>query len=90
MKKSDSKFIGIKEIVVVTLFSVLTFVVSMLTAMTFAASVHLQELVDTMLSLYRSPVIVAMVALVLIVSSVIGMFIGSRMMKKHFQPAGVA
>ena len=49
-----------------------------------------QELVDTMLSLYRSPVIVATVALVLIVSSVIGIFIGSRMMKKHFQPAGVA
>ena len=200
MKKSDSKFIGIREIVVVTLFSVLTFVVSMLTAMPFAASVHLQlyvgyalmaiisgpiyvlmiskapkigtqvlffgikglymllmgqvltgvifiigglgerivmgdgyhnvvksgaayalhttlyglgsffpviffadnyakqlidkgykqELVDTMLSLYRSPLIVATVALVLIVSSVIGMFIGSRMMKKHFRPAGVA
>lgn len=201
MKNKESKFIGIKEIVVVTLFSVLTFVVSMLTAMPFAASVHLQlyvgyalmaiisgpiyvlmlskapkigtqvlffglkglymllmgqvltgiifiiggvlcelivmgdgyrnavksgaayalhttlyglgsffpvlffadnyakqlidkgykqELVDTMLSLYRSPVIVATVALVLIVSSVIGMFIGSRMMKKHFQPAGVA
>ena len=49
-----------------------------------------QELVDTMLSLYRSPLIVATVALVLIVSSVIGMFIGSRMMKKHFRPAGVA
>ena len=201
MKNKESKFIGIKEIVVVTLFSVLTFVVSMLTAMPFAASVYLQlyvgyalmaiisgpiyvlmiskapkigtqvlffglkglymllmgqvltgvifiiggvlcelivmgdgyrnavksgasyalhttlyglgsffpviffadnyakqlidkgykqELVDTMLSLYRSPVIVATVALVLIVSSVIGMLIGSRMMKKHFQPAGVA
>lgn len=201
MKKTESKFIGIKEIVIVTLFSVLTFVVSMLTAMPFAASVHLQlyvgyalmaiisgpiyvlmiskapkigtqvlffglkglymllmgqvltgmifiiggiicelivmgdgyrriaqsgaayalhmtlyglgsffpvlffadnyakqlidkgykqELVDTMLSLYRSPVIVVTVALVLIVSSIIGMFIGSRMMKKHFAPAGVA
>ena len=201
MKNKESKFIGIKEIVVVTLFSVLTFVVSMLTAMPFAASVHhqlyvgyalmtiisgpiyvlmiskapkigtqvlffgikglymllmgqvvtgviliiggmlcelivmgdgyrnavksgaayelhmtlyglgsffpviffadnyakqlidkgyKQELVDTMLSLYRSPLIVTTVALVLIVSSVIGMFIGSRMMKKHFRPAGVA
>ena len=201
MKKSENKFIGIKEIVVVTLFSVLTFVVSMLTAMPFAASVYLQlyvgyplmamisgpvyvlmigkapkigtqvlffgikglymllmgqvltgvifiiggvlcelivlgdgyrnevkagaayalhmtlyglgsffpvlffadnyagqlidkgykkELVDTMLSLYRSPVTVITVAMVLIVSSVIGMFIGSRMMKKHFRPAGVA
>ncbi|MBR0486058.1 MAG: MptD family putative ECF transporter S component [Oscillospiraceae bacterium] len=201
MKKNESKFIGIKEIVAVTLFSVLTFVISMLTAMPFAASVHLQlyvgyalmaiisgpiyvlmiskapkigtqvlffglkglymllmgqvltgiifiiggvlcelivmgdgyrnmvksgvayalhttlyglgsffpviffadnyakqlidkgyqqELVDTMLSLYRSPLIVATVALVLMISSVIGMCIGSRMIKKHFQPAGVA
>ena len=199
MKKSESKFIGIREIVVVTLFSVLTFVISMLTAMPFAASVHLQlfvgyplmavisgpvyvlmiskapkigtqvlffgikglymllmgqvltgiifiiggvlcelivmgdgyrnavksgaayalhttlyglgsffpviffadnyakqlidkgykqELVDTMLSLYRSPLIVTTVALVLIVSSIIGMVIGSRMMIKHFRPAG--
>ena len=200
MKKKESKYIGIREIVIVTLFSVLTFVVSMLTAMPFAASVHLQlyvgyalmaiisgpiyvlmigkapkigtqvlffgikglymllmgqvltgvifiiggvlcelivlgdgyrnvpksgaayalhmtlyglgsffpvlffadnyasqlidkgykqELVDTMVSLYRSPVIVVTVSLVLIVSSIIGMLIGSRMMKKHFRPAGV-
>lgn len=201
MKKSQSKYIGLREIILVTLFSVLTFVVSMVTAMPFAASVHLQlyagyalmaiisgpiyvlmisksskigtqilffgikglymllmgqvvtgiifilggvicelivakggyhstvragaaymvhttlyglgsffpmlffadsyaqqliekgyqqELVDMMISLYQSPVIIVTVILCLCVSSAIGMFIGAKMMKKHFQPAGIA
>ena len=49
IKKSESKFIGIREIFVVTLFSVLTYLVSMLTAMPFAASVHLQLYVGSLM-----------------------------------------
>ncbi len=201
MKKTERKFVGLKEIIIVVLFSVLTFIVSMVTALPFAASVHLQlyvgyalmaiisgpiyvlmiskapkigtqvlffavkglymlimgqvltgvifivggficELivmndgyhnvirsgaaymlhmtlyglgsffpvlfmgnvfseqllsrgydaaaVDTMVSLYSSPLIILTVVLTLCVSSAVGMFIGSRMMKKHFVPGGAA
>ena len=201
MKGSERKFVGLKEIIIVVLFSVLTFIVSMVTALPFAASVHLQlyvgyalmaiisgpiyvlmiskapkvgtqvlffavkglymlimgqaltgiifivggficELivmndgyhnvirsgaaymlhmtlyglgsffpvlfmgnvfseqllsrgydaaaVDTMVSLYSSPLIILTVVLTLCVSSAVGMFIGSRMMKKHFVPGGAA
>ena len=63
MKKSDSKFIGIREIVVVTLFSVLTFVISMLTAMPFAASVHLQLYVGyALMAIISGPVYVLMIS----------------------------
>ncbi len=63
MKKSDSKFIGIKEIVVVTLFSVLTFVVSMLTAMPFAASVYLQLYVGyALMAIISGPIYVLMIS----------------------------
>ncbi|MCR5141414.1 MAG: hypothetical protein K6C68_02650 [Ruminococcus sp.] len=62
MKKSESKFIGIREIVVVTLFSVLTFVVSMLTAMPFAASVHLQLYVGyALMAIISGPVYVLII-----------------------------
>ena len=199
MKGSERKFVGLKEIIIVVLFSVLTFIVSMVTALPFAASVHLQlyagyalmaiisgpiyvlmiskapkvgtqvlffavkglymlimgqvltgiifivggficelivmndgyhnvirsgaaymlhmtlyglgsffpvlflgdtfraqllsrgydaEAVETMVSLYSSPVIILTVILCLCAASALGMFIGSRMMKKHFVPGG--
>ena len=199
MKGTERKFVGLKEIIIVVLFSVLTFIVSMVTALPFAASVHLQlyagyalmavisgpiyvlmiskapkvgtqvlffavkglymlimgqvltgiifivggficelivmndgyhsvirsgaaymlhmtlyglgsffpvlflgdtfraqllsrgydaEAVETMVSLYSSPVIILTVVLCLCVASALGMFIGSRMMKKHFVPGG--
>ena len=40
--RNNRKAIGLKEIILVTLFSVLTFVISMITAIPFAASVMLQ------------------------------------------------
>ena len=46
------------------------------------------EAVETMVSLYSSPVIILTVVLCLCVASALGMFIGSRMMKKHFVPGG--
>ena len=46
------------------------------------------EAVETMVSLYSSPVINLTVVLCLCASSALGMFIGSRMMKKHFVPGG--
>lgn len=199
--KSENNIIGLREIISVTLFSVLTFVVSMVAAMPFAASVHLQlylgyalmaiisgpiyvlmisksskggtqilffaikglymllmgqvmtgiifivagiicelivmnggyhktvqagaaymlhntiyglgsffpmlffaetyaeqlidkgydkSLVDTMVALYQSPLIIVTVIITLCISSAVGMFIGMKMMKKHFKPAGIA
>ena len=50
---------------------------------------YAEETVNTMVSTYRNPVIVVTVILMLIVTSVIGMFVGYKLMKKQFAPAGV-
>ncbi|MCR5228233.1 MAG: MptD family putative ECF transporter S component [Eubacterium sp.] len=159
--KKNKKGLGLKDVIIVTLFSVLTFVVSMITAIPFAGSVMLQlyagyalmaiisgpiyvlmisksskigtqilflgikalyfllmgqvltgvifpviilgdtyaqgliekgyavETVNTMVNTYKNPVIVITVILMLIVTSSIGMFVGYKLMKKHFAPAGI-
>ena len=51
---------------------------------------YAEETVNTMVSTYQNPTIVATVILVLIVTSVIGMVIGAKLMKKQFAPAGIA
>ena len=51
---------------------------------------YAEETVNTMVSTYRNPLIVVTVILMLIVTSVIGMVIGSKLMKKQFAPAGIA
>ena len=50
---------------------------------------YAEETVNTMVTTYRNPVIVLTVILMLVVTSAIGMFIGSLMMKKQFAPAGI-
>lgn len=47
------------------------------------------ETVNTMVNTYKNPVIVITVILMLIVTSAIGMFVGYKLMKKHFAPAGI-
>jgi len=46
--------------------------------------------VEKMLSIYHDPLIICSVAAVLIVSSCLGFWLGTKMLKKHFKPAGVA
>lgn len=61
--KKESNIIGLREIVTVTLFSVLTFVVSMITAMPFAASVHLQLYLGyALMAIIDGPIYVLMIS----------------------------
>ena len=46
--------------------------------------------VEKMLAIYHDPLIICSVAGVLIVSSCLGFWLGTKMLKKHFKPAGVA
>ncbi|MCR4642226.1 MAG: MptD family putative ECF transporter S component [Lachnospiraceae bacterium] len=50
---------------------------------------YAEETVNTMVSTYRNPGIVVTVILMLIVTSVIGIVIGAKLMKKQFAPAGL-
>lgn len=49
-----------------------------------------KEIVDSMVQAYSNPVVIVTVAISITVFSVIGIVIGSKMLKKHFNPAGVA
>lgn len=48
------------------------------------------ESVATTMSVYHQPLTMLGVALVLIVFSILGVFIGTKMFRKHFAPAGIA
>ena len=62
-KKNEKKYIGLREVVSVTLFSVLTFMISALTAMPFAASVHLQLYAGyALFAIISGPVYVLMIS----------------------------
>lgn len=47
------------------------------------------ETVNKMVDTYNNPVIVVTVVLTVAVASALGMFIGYKLMKKHFAPAGI-
>lgn len=49
-----------------------------------------EEMVHEMVYGLVEPSMLALVTLLIVIFSVIGMFLGVKMMKKHFQPAGVA
>ncbi|MGL6198854.1 MAG: MptD family putative ECF transporter S component [Lachnospiraceae bacterium] len=51
---------------------------------------HDADSVNTMVETYNSPLIIVTVVLCLCVFSAFGAWIGVKMLKKHFQPAGVA
>ena len=62
MSKKNSKFIGLKEVIIVTLFSVISFVISMVTAIPFAASVMLQLYAGyALMAIITGPVYVLMI-----------------------------
>ena len=48
-----------------------------------------QEMINNMLSIFASPVFVSLATLNSCVWAALGAFIGYKMMKKHFQPAGI-
>ena len=62
MSKKNSKFIGLKEVIIVTLFSVISFVISMVTAIPFAVSVMLQLYAGyALMAIITGPVYVLMI-----------------------------
>ena len=45
--------------------------------------------VEKMLTVYHNPFVICSVAIVLIIFSCLGMWVGTKMLKKHFKPSGV-
>jgi energy-coupling factor transport system substrate-specific component len=61
--KKNRKGLGLKEVILVTLFSILTFVISMVTAIPFASSVMLQLYVGyALMAIISGPVYVLMIS----------------------------
>jgi len=61
--RKNRKGLGLKEIILVTLFSVLTFVISMITAIPFASSVMLQLYAGyALMAIISGPVYVLMIS----------------------------